>query len=898
MDENKNERIASIAGHSLHHFTETADRARQALRVSHPDIGNAMASFNAATEDAVIRKMDEVTDSRTRELRALLLEPAVARVVAKDEEGNRRIYFVSRATPYRSPSDGSYAVSYNAMPLGRLAALGIGGEVEAPSSNGPITLTVIEKAILTPKEIEGQWDSLKSVVEGEQFGPFTVPSFRALLEGFGVPEEELDALDALLAEDMAAGLVLEGLRRDAIAKMELRDLAILDEYQDEIFRLPLDTHLVILGPPGTGKTTTLIKRLSQKLDYPNLTDEEHDVVERTVAGQAGHHTSWIMFTPTRLLKQYVKEAFSRQGVPASDERIQSWDDYRRHLARNHFTILRSGSRGRLVMRDELPSLTPDTVLEQRQWFEDFFDFQLELFWEGLHDHANILASDNATSVRQIGQRVLAVLPSKLNGPNPESIVALNNLSESLQALITQMRTGTEKTIRKEIAQVLQSEPSLLPELVAFVATLDAVDDPDEDELDSEEDDEPQKVRVGRDAAIDALIKALKAKARAVSSSRRVGPRTRNGRIIEWFGERGPDREALRKVGQDLAVQTSLRRCLSPVRRLVNAMPARYRRFRRVRQAERQWYNAEGFQKHELHTLEVDVILLALLRTCADLIADRRIARDLDTPSYSALNLLRSLYRTQVLVDEATDFSPIQLACMGALCDGASNSFVACGDFNQRITDWGSRGSDDLRWVFQDFDIRSVSISYRHSRQLNELARDIAHISDPEVEEAQLPQRVNNEGYPPVLGTSIVSIHDTVEWLADRIAEIERLADEFPPIAILVTDEDEVIPFADALDQKLADANIRVVPCPRGQLAGEDNDVRVFDVRHIKGLEFEAVFFVGIDRLEQFHPHLFEKFLYVGATRAALFLGVSTSETDLPERIQSLESAFAKDWSHQ
>lgn len=40
--------------------------------------------------------------------------------------------------------------------------------------------------------------------------------------------------------------------------MELRDLAILDEYQDEISRLPLDTHLVLLGPPGTGKTTTLI----------------------------------------------------------------------------------------------------------------------------------------------------------------------------------------------------------------------------------------------------------------------------------------------------------------------------------------------------------------------------------------------------------------------------------------------------------------------------------------------------------------------------------------------------------------------------------------------------------------------------------------------------------------
>lgn len=86
------------------------------------------------------------------------------------------------------------------MPLGRLAALKISGELDAPSQNGPITLTVIEKTLLTPREIRGEWDSQKSVVEGEKFGPFTVPSLRTLLKGLGVPADELDALDALLAE--------------------------------------------------------------------------------------------------------------------------------------------------------------------------------------------------------------------------------------------------------------------------------------------------------------------------------------------------------------------------------------------------------------------------------------------------------------------------------------------------------------------------------------------------------------------------------------------------------------------------------------------------------------------------------------------------------------------------
>ena len=118
--------------------------------------------------------------------------------------------------------------------------------------------------------------------------------------------------------------------------MGLRDRPLLDEYQDEIFRLPLDTRLVILGPPGTGKTTTLIKRLGLKLDSEYLEPEEKKLVERSAAGTNGHANSWLMFTPTELLKQYVKEAFARENIPASDLRIETWSDYRRELIATNF----------------------------------------------------------------------------------------------------------------------------------------------------------------------------------------------------------------------------------------------------------------------------------------------------------------------------------------------------------------------------------------------------------------------------------------------------------------------------------------------------------------------------------------------------------------------------------
>ena len=159
---------------------------------------------------------------------------------------------------------------------------------------------------------------------------------------------------------------------------------------------------------------------------------------------------------------------------------------------------------------------------------------------------------------------------------------------------------------------------------------------------------------------------------------------------------------------------------------------------------------------------------------------------------------------------------------------------------------------------------------------------------------ELPKLIESDGFAPVLveHTNAVEI---IGWLADRVREIDRLVDRLPSTAILVNSEDNVLPVASALHAAVSAYNVNVVPCPLGQAVGQDNDVRVFNVEHIKGLEFEAVFFVAIDRLAESKPTLFEKYLYVGASRAATYLGI-TCEGMLPEALEALRGHFESDWS--
>jgi hypothetical protein len=141
------------------------------------------------------------------------------------------------------------------------------------------------------------------------------------------------------------------------------------------------------------------------------------------------------------------------------------------------------------------------------------------------------------------------------------------------------------------------------------------------------------------------------------------------------------------------------------------------------------------------------------------------------------------------------------------------------------------------------DARDINIGYRQSRQLRELSDDLGTLLDGITASTAPPHDEEEAGVPPLLVENTSFSHATT-WLAQRIREVELAIGGLPAIAIFVDGDDRVAPLAQALEAALARWNIVVKGRMQDSSVGEVREVRVFDVNNVKGMEFEAVFFVA------------------------------------------------------
>ena len=232
----RSEFLKRLAGEVLEAFDSIANAAR--IRLGQTPGGprlDAFASFNQATSEKAVKALSEIKQGREFDCLKLLQQPAVARLVIADEDNNRETLYISAAGTVDPIT--VKLCSYMSV-KGQLVPLSVGESKIIRLPGGPKHYEIIEKVTFSPIELSAGWDAKPAIVHSDEGAPTTILSLRDLLASFGFSEDDLDALDRMLAEADAESNIVKGLQRSILTAMQLRVQPILDRFQDEIFRLP------------------------------------------------------------------------------------------------------------------------------------------------------------------------------------------------------------------------------------------------------------------------------------------------------------------------------------------------------------------------------------------------------------------------------------------------------------------------------------------------------------------------------------------------------------------------------------------------------------------------------------------------------------------------------------
>ncbi len=882
--------LADLAEHSLSTFKEVAELVQSKMGLNTDSHIDSFVSANRLTSASAYEQLSKIQQGNQDGLRQLSLEPAIIRILVEDEDCAQRTIYISRTTSVPLTS-GKELASYRS-PLGRLAETPVGEDTIVTIAGKEKEYFVIEKISYQPL-LKGQgWDSEPSQYRHDDKGVFTIPSLLAFLKSQNL--DISDELDRMLEKNDSAHEVVKGISHQVRTAMGLRDQAILDQFQGEIFRLPINSQLVILGPPGTGKTTTLIKRLGQKLDLEILEREERHLVDSSEQ-HLPHASSWLMFTPSELLKHYLKEAFSREQVPASDSHIRTWSSYITDVARNTLGILRSSNGGKFSLKSNTSAILPATLENPNAWYTEFSSYHQQRLRKQFGDGVSIVKAAATDDEKAILDKLLKLEKSLHKRALIDIYRDLENDASAINKELVKVKSVTDDLLTRERNRLFNQNKEIFTQLAQYLEKIKQDDEPDEEE--SFDDDEEQVVvqKGSLQEGVKAYLAAMRALARTRYLKRSLSRTSRSALVVEFLGDAVPDKEVLVRLGRHISLQNGLRRFINSHKRYVTDLPSSYTGFRKEKAVQEKFYADEKFTPSSIAADELDFIVLMTLKNARELLAERFVSHSINDAKFSYLANISSLFRNQIMVDEATDFSLLQLACMESLTSLSTRSFFACGDINQRITETGIRTREQLSWLSSSLQIKSIQTVYRQSRKLNDFSALLLELQNGDLSAlGKIPAESNHDGVSPVLCEQ-VDEEQAALWIAERIKEVERSVKKLPTIAVLVNSEAEVKPTAELLNQYLEEINLSAIACEEGKALGEGTDVRVFDIQHIKGLEFEAVFFIGLDKLAIENPKLFDRYLYVGTTRAATYLGLVCNKT-LPKKLEVLRPQFANSWA--
>jgi len=282
--------------------------------------------------------------------------------------------------------------------------------------------------------------------------------------------------------------------------------------------------------------------------------------------------------------------------------------------------------------------------------------------------------------------------------------------------------------------------------------------------------------------------------------------------------------------------------------------------------------------------ETDIVLYHFLKNIKNIGQSKKLTNLLRNDK--VVETIFYKYRTQVLIDEVSDFSSIQVACMYNISHPVFNSIFITGDLLQRTNDSGLSKWEELEGYIDidDKDIIELTKVYRQSHKMMELIQELYNhtFKSNVVFESAYPKDENDPD-PVCYRYSDEITH--YNWIYEKIKSISR---EEISVAIFLNNDESVQLYYEGLCA-INDSSLEFKMCFEDE-AYEEYGINIVNINNIKGVEFEAVFIPDIDFLCSSKAKCKDNLLYVALSRSAghLFL---TYKDKFPEKLAFIRPLF-------
>lgn len=681
----------------------------------------------------------------------------------------------------------------------------------------------------------------------------------------------------------------------------LRLNPVLDLVQDEIkFSHVLDgTTVVINGGPGTGKTTTLIQRLKLLISQSDLLDyrenhEECKLTDEQIRIASDPERNWIFFSPTELLRQFMRENMEYEGLTDTTRKTVVWADYlKKTLVRDKyqfageeypFDFARSSMNEKPIFNGShitiINRFIREYVIEMKKKLQVVANLKTDSYkWKFVGKRISDICkgADKVVATTSLARLMFELdkirdLEMPPGIPTAKDVVAV--YKEQMQRISTTYLAEWRK------------DEMFYDELMEMAKSWKNNNLTEEEEEEAAEMDEDEILA----GAENKLMSSLKTLIKRLALHTIDSKITITGRTKALY-DRVKDR-----IKEDdytsLAEYAFFMQYFYPIIHnwegyLFSKITSIYKNFRR----EALKTGMAGWNKTLLKKIVEDgknrplcqqeqALLIGFINNLILSIRSVSIRR-FDSLKHKFAVAYKDVCRPVIGIDEATDYTLVDYYAINSLRHYKVSSFTLTGDMMQGMRVDGVTNWMDLQRtnLFSDIEVKNLTKSYRQSPELMRLADTIYEqtMGQPSPYTSYLE---NDETCPKPLLFQSDDEEEKAEWITERVLEVKQKYGFVPSIAVFVADRDDARRLEDILkdEGRLENNGIDVKECSDADYLSKSDTLRIFTLENVKGMEFEVVFFHDIDKVKV--SKMISRYLYVGLSRATFYMGVTATDTSI------------------